>query len=767
MNATEALSLGFQHHQAGRLSEAEAYYRQALALHPDHPDALGLMGVLAHQVGKSELGLQLLRRAVSLQPDNPELHSNLAAMLMAIGKPNDTLPHLRRAVELNPSSATAHRDLGIALVSAGQRDEAIEAFRRALTLSPDFPDAMSHLADALRERGETSEAESLLRRAIELQPDLPQAHLFLGNVLRKIDPQEAVKCYRRAIELAPNSVDAHNNLGSVLLDLGSYDASIKSYEQALAISPDNPAVRENLSLGWGALGSSLQARGDRPGAFDAFEKALALKPDSVDAMLHLAGALAERGQCDQALALNQKALALRPDLPAAHYGLGISLQTSGDVEAALAAHQKAIDLDPGNTHFWDGLLLLLHYSTRHSPQQVFARHREWAERCGLDSIEPMRRASPSRDPDRKLRIGYVSGDFRVHSVAYFIEPTLDAHDAEHFHVTCYSNSAIVDHVTRRLQQHAHEWHSVHGVPDKEVAEQIIADRIDILIDLSGHTPHHRLAVFSRKPASIQCTWLGYPNTTGLKQMDFWISDPHLNPSACAETLSTERIVQLDETFACFRPPDESPEVNALPAPSSGRFTFGSFNNALKLNDQVIALWARLLREVPESRLMLVTPYLSLGTRHETLQRQFAGEGISADRIELLPAQSIESYLKLYHRCDLALDPFPFTGHTVSLQGLWMGVPMVTLVGQTHVSRRGVSILRNLQLDEFIAENPDEYLRIAANAAKDLDRLGTLRASLRDRMRRSPLMDAARFTRSLESRLQEMWREYCRASGRAG
>jgi predicted O-linked N-acetylglucosamine transferase (SPINDLY family) len=363
-----------------------------------------------------------------------------------------------------------------------------------------------------------------------------------------------------------------------------------------------------------------------------------------------------------------------------------------------------------------------------------------------------------RDPDRKpLRVGYISSDFRDHCQSFFTIPLLAHHDRSQFRVFCYCGARRLDAISRRIQGHADEWRNIWGLDDQRAARMIQDDRIDILVELNLHMAGNYLLVLARKPAPVQVTWLGYPGSTGVETIDYRITDPHLDPPGAGESFYSERSIHLPESFWCYDPLTSELAANQLPALTSGLVTFGCLNSFAKVNDRVLELWARVLSVVPGSRLLLICEAPS--ARKRTLEK-LALHGIDSTRIEFSDRLSRQDYLKLYNRIDVALDTFPANGHTTSLDGLWMGVPVVTLPGQTAVSRGGLSIMSNLGLREFVAESEDGFVEIARATSADLRRLAELRLNLRSQMQRSPLMDGPRFARHMEQAYRQMWRRFC-------
>jgi predicted O-linked N-acetylglucosamine transferase (SPINDLY family) len=392
---------------------------------------------------------------------------------------------------------------------------------------------------------------------------------------------------------------------------------------------------------------------------------------------------------------------------------------------------------------------------------IAEEHRRWNQ----VHAEPLRPFilphTNERSPSRRLRIGYVSPDFRAHSVAYFLEGLLEHHDHSQVEVFCYAEVANPDAVTARMEQLAGHWRRITGMPDAEVAELIRHDGIDILVDLAGHTANRRLLVFARKPAPVQVTWLGYPNTTGLDTIDYRLTDHFADPPGSTEHLHSEQLIRLPQSAWCYRPLENPPPVSAPPVHDTGHITFGCFNAMPKINRPLLELWSGILLAVPGSRLLLKNASLGETSMQHQLWKQLQEMGIGPERVEMVGCvPDLSGHLGMYGRVDIALDTFPYHGTTTTCEALWMGVPVVTLAGKTHVSRVGASLLSNLGHQEWIASIPEEYVKIAVELAKDLPRLTALRSTLRERMQASPLMDAAGFARDIEAAYRKIWRTWC-------
>jgi predicted O-linked N-acetylglucosamine transferase (SPINDLY family) len=686
--------LALQHHQAGRLQEAEQIYRQILRQQPEHVDALHLQGLIAHQAGQSKLAADLIRRAIALRPDFAEAYSNL----------------------------------GNALKDDGQIEQAIYACRRAIALRPDLPEAHNNLGNALRDNGQIDQAIDAGRRAVALRADFPEAYNNLGNALGdngQID--QAIDAYREAIALRPNYADAHSNLGSALANKGQLDAAIAAYRQALACDPNLPDAHSNLGV-----------------------------------------ALRDTGLLDEAAAACRAAIALRHNFAEPHITLGNVLKDMGQLDEAMAAYRTAISLRPSFAVAHSNLIYTLHLHPAWDAQCIAEEHRRWNRRHAVPlgpSSGPLHRHPNDRNPDRRLRIGYVSPDFRDHVVGRGLLPLLREHNHQLFEITCYANVRQPDAMTSQFGQNADWWRNIVDLSDEQIAAQIIEDRIDILVDLAGHTANNRLLVFARKPAPVQVSYLGYPGTTGLTAIDYRLTDRFADPPDLTDHLHSERLHRLPRTNWCFAEPPHSPPVGPLPASQRGYVTFGSFNNFAKVTLPMLQAWGRILHQTPGSHLLLKAAGLAAASARDRLSRQFAAQGIDPGRLDVRgPQLDQQSHLGLYNEMDIAMDTFPYHGTTTTCEALWMGVPVITLAGQTHVSRVGVSLLSSIGLNELIASTTDEYERLAVELAGDQGRLSALRLGMRVRMRASPLMDGARFAREVEAAYRQMWRIWCENGG---
>lgn len=630
---------------------------------------------------------------------------------------------LRSRPHRPPEDALALLDEAIDLHRAGRLGEAIARYQRVLLAHPSHLDALNLLGLALAQGRDHALALSAFDRAIVAHPSVAPLHVNRARSLRALGrAAEAASSLMTASSLAPSEAPVWIELGSTLLDAGSAAAAALALERAVALDPRRAESRNALGCAYVSLGRSADA-------FAAFEAALSL----------------------------------RPDYAAPRDNLARALRTSGRVDEAIARFREALELaaQPG-TH--SNLLYTLQFSDRVSPGEVAAEHRRWAERWADAHGAAQRPHANDLDPERRLRVAYLSPDLNQHAVSRFVEPVLGAHDRARFEVFCYADGPLADATTARLLPLADAWVPVGSLDDEALAERVRADRIDLLVDLAGHTAHHRLLVFARRPAPVQITWIGYPHGTGLSSMDYRLTDAVSDPPGATEHLYAEELVRLPETFSCYQPPPDAPPVSLAPSSLGRGFTFGCFNNLSKMTPSVVAAWAALLSSVPGSRLLLRARALSDADTAERVRRDFASHGVDPSRLTL-DARSlpVPEHLGCYADVDIALDPFPYNGTTTTCEALWMGVPVLTLAGSTHASRVGTSLLTHLGLTGCIASDPADLVSRGASLAGDLTALAGLRASLRDRMRASPLCDAARFTAHLERTYRSLWRRCCDAS----
>jgi predicted O-linked N-acetylglucosamine transferase (SPINDLY family) len=736
----------------GQLDESIAAYRHAITLRPNFAEAHNNLGTALKDKGQLDQAIAAYRQAIAIRPNYAEAHSNLGSALKDQGQFDEAIAAYRVAISINPSLPAAYSNLGNALMGKEQIDEAIGSYRQAIALEPTRAGAHNNLGAALATKGQFDEAITAYRQAIALRPGYAEAHNNLGNALKnKGQLDGAIAAYRQSIALKPSFADAHCNLGNALIDKGQFDEAIAASQQAITLRPGYAEAYSNL-------GNALKDLGRLDEAVAAYRQAFALRPGYAEAHYNLGIVLKAKGQLDEAIAAYRQAIASRPNFAEAHNNLGIVLESKGLLDEALAAYRQAVSLDPTDAYHHSNLVLTLNYHPDRDAGEILAEHRAWSDRHARPLLLEMIPHANERSPERALRIGYISADFRWHSVGHFFMPLLEHHDRSIAQIFCYSNVLHPDDMTERMSRSCDVWRNIVGLADEAVAQLVRSDGIDILVDLSGHTARNRLGVFARKPAPIQVTYLGYANTIGMTAIDYRLTDALADPRGMTDELNVEKLWRLPGCAWCYHPPEDAPDIQPR---ENGPITFGCFNAFAKINFKLTAIWAELLNRVPKSRLLLKSAGAGENSVQRRLTSQFAEYGIPDDRIEMLGlVDRPRRHLELYHRVDVALDTHPYHGTTTTCEALWMGVPVVSLAGRTHVSRVGLSLLNCIGLPELIAHSAEEYVSIAAGLARDLPRLAELRRTLRSRMRVSLLMDAPRFTRNIEAAYRGMWRTWC-------
>ncbi len=731
---------------------AETHYRIALEQQPDWANVHTNLGNLLRGQGRAKEAVRQHRLAVELDPENADVHTNLANALLDAGEHRSAAARYRLALRHRPDHAAALIGLGDALATT-DHDGASDAYRRALKVDPTSVEATLGLSRALSQDGEAEAAEDLLRRAIALRGGEPRLLLHLARMLhRQRRLKEAVTLYERAVQAAPADAEAHFAFGVALHELGHVGEARVRLKRAVDLAPGHAGARLRL-------GAVLRALDEHAEAISELTAAVRLAPDDPLPAASLALALAWVARHTEALTIARKVAERHPESADAHMVTGYCYTQQGRIAEALEAFEQAGRLRPDHRMVISNTLFAMLYSDRHSPQEITAAHRELA---GKLDVRPEDRLGPhvDRDPDRPLRIGYLSPDFRNHPVGYFMEPILQNHWTDRYEIVCYSDTAMRDEVNQRLRELPTVWRDTAGWDDDRLGNRIVDDRIDILVDLVGHTAANRSPLLARKPAPIQALYLGYPCTSGLSAMDCVIADGVVIPPD-RESLYCEEVVRLPGCFLCFQPQPKTPEPAPPPVKSNGYLSFGNFNTLAKLSPTTIALWAEVLQEVPDSRLVLKSQALADAATRQRVSDLFDSHGIEKGRVELTqPLQPLSNYLAAYGQVDIVLDTLPYNGGTTTCDALWMGVPVVTLAGDHFFGRMGASILRCVGLADLVADSSSDYVSIAAGLAANQDRLDELRSGLRQIMSQTPLTDADGFTQRLEGTYREMWRRLC-------
>lgn len=614
-----------------------------------------------------------------------------------------------------PGSGIAWKILGAALQL--QNKDALPALQKSTELLPDDAEAHHNLAVARKKLGLLDDAVASYRRAIQLKPNYTLAYSNLGIALRELGQfEEAVSIYRRLVKLEPNSVDAHINLGILLEKLDKLDEAVSSYQRAIQ-----------------------------------------LKPDCAEAHCNLGNALKKLWRLYDAVESYRRAVEIKPDYAEAYKNMGLTLASFGQSDDAIACYRRELELNPDYAEAQSSLLYTLNFSTRLSPWECLEEARYYGRLVSKKAVAPFSSWFCTTQPEC-LRVGIVSGDLSNHPVGYFLEGLLAQIDPKRIELIAYPNDSTTDALTARIKPYFAKWQPVFGLSDPDAARQIHADGIHVLLDMSGHTAKNRLPVFAWRPAPVQVTWLGLPVTTGMAEMDYVLGDPHAIPRG-HENHFSETVWRLPDSYLCFTPPAYPINVNPLPALSNRHITFGSFNNLAKMNDETVALWARILKAVPDSCLYLKAKQLNHENVRMHTQQQFAALGIASERLMLSGAlDTMTEHLSEYNKIDIALDAFPYPGVTTSFDALWMGVPVLSMLGDRFMSLTAKSIAHHASLADWVAADQDDYLAKAVMFASDLKRLADLRAGLRQQVLGSPLFDAPRFAQNLMDALWGMWQD---------
>jgi protein O-GlcNAc transferase len=644
---------------------------------------------------------------------------NNAAAQQRAGHVGEAVVDCRRAIELKPKDAVTFNRIGMILSDCGEIDEAVRMYRRALELNPRASVVEFNMGNALARAGRAAEAMAAYQRAADLQPDLIPALINLAMLQQGAGQlEQSIATLRRALHVRPNDAGAHNNLGLLLMQKEQFNEARAEFLSAIRCAPNHPGGYANLCL-----------------------------------------LLRDSGEPDAAMNYGQKAIAVGPNSAEAHANLGVVYKDLAQIDRALALFTRAAELDPANVTYHSSRLFNANLEAGYTSAAILRDHLAWAEKFA----EPLRARWPAHrndpNPERRLRVGYVSPDLRGHVVAFYLLPLLRNHDRTRFEIFAYNYASKEDLMSAELRRHCDHWQNICGLGDEKVAERILADGIDILVDLTLHMGGARPLLFARKPTPVQVQWLAYPGTSGLSAIDWRLTDPYLDPPGEHDDWYSEKSWRLPHSYWCYEGPADAPAVNELPALAAGHVTFGCLNNFTKMSDGTLARWASVMKAVPRSRLLLMAP---AGWAREHALGVLKGGGIDESRVDFVGFQQRGAYLGSYHQIDIGLDTLPYNGHTTSLDSFWMGVPVVTLVGQTVVGRGGFSQLMNLGMPEVVARSEEDFVRIAAGLAADLPRLSAMRAGLRERMRKSPLTDAEAFARDIETAYRAIWRQWCNA-----
>ena len=699
--------------QRGDHAELERKAELLLAQYPDF--GFGWKALSIAQLSQGKSGLAALQQAALLLPDDAETQNNLGSALYSAGQPDKAVVSYRQAVTIAPTYADAHKNLGTALNAMGQTNAAAQSFRQAIAIKPDYAEAHNDLGTVLQALGQIDSAILGFQRAIELNPAFTQAYCNLGPLLLDAGRfAEASVCFQHILRINSTDAKAHNLLGAAQYALKQYPEALASYRSALAIVPNDYVFLHNLGLAQYAFGQFGET-------IATYDQLIAMRPK--DAVLYndMGNAQLSLGRLDQAIVNYEKGLQVCPELSACHSNLLFALSHSETLDGAA----------------------------------LFAAHRAFAEKFEAPLRTTWPQHSNLRQPDRILQVGFVSGDLFSHVVARFVGPALEhlsAYPSLSLHA--YATHTVDDVATRILKGYFKHWHAVADLSDADLAKQISDDGIDILIDLSGHTQGNRLLTFARKPAPVQVSWLGYPSSTGLQAIDYYLADALVLPTGQFDDQFSEKIVHLP-ALAPFQQSDLAPPVNPLPALANGFVTFGSFNRATKINRSVVRCWAELLRALPSARLLIE------GVAEDAqCMAWLAQEGITGERLSWHGRKGVDAYNALHHQVDICLDTFPYNGATTTWCAVWMGVPTLTIAGTTPAGRYGAAIMGHMGLASFVANDTQDFVRMGVHWAKHLPELADLRAGMRERFGQCPAGQPKRIAIALNDALRTMWQRWC-------
>jgi protein O-GlcNAc transferase len=747
--ATIAWACGAHLHAAGRETDATRHLLRAWSSVAGDAEAGLALARFALETPDLPAGVESLCRAVlALVPDHEGAGSVLGLALAGTGDVGGGIAQLERIAAAHAGSALVGTHLGIAHRISGDLEAACVVLSRVHTAFPDLLPAMVEYAAALAGRGQLSEAAALLHRAVAIAPGDSNAHFLLGVTLRGLhDFESAEVMFEKAHRLGGHP-QALSELATLLLQRGRFAAAAQWFLELLSLKPDSASVHNDLGIALGEL-----SRYDE--AIRLFRRAAELAPTLAQPLVCLSSAYFKQHMVTRAEEEARRAVAVAPRNPDALMALANALQAFGRYSESVPTLRTVIEVAPEASHAWSNLLLAFNYLDESTPQSLLDEHRRFGARP--ECRERRRPAEFVRKAGaRRLRIGYMSPDFRNHVVGRFAEPVLRAHDRNAVEVICYSVSRKSDASTARFREIADLWRDLAGQDDDDAERIVLADELDVLVDLSGHTADNRLQLLARRLAPVQVTWLGYPNGTGLAAMDWRLTDAIADPAPDADAHSTERLFRLPDVFIVYDPPKDAPEVAPTPCLAAGHVEFGVFNNYQKVTDRALACWREILERVPGAIMKIKTPVMGDDGLQAALRSRLEALGFDLGRVRLMgPVPSLVGHLQSMAATDIALDTFPYNGTTTTCESLWMGLPLITLAGDRHSSRVSASLLNAIGHGDLVAHDDADYIERAVALALDPERLARLRGRIRPDMAASPLVDIPRFARALERAYGQM------------
>ncbi|KAL5545792.1 hypothetical protein UlMin_005479 [Ulmus minor] len=737
-NACALTHCGILYKDEGRLVDAAESYKKALeADHTYKPAAECLaivltdLGTSLKLAGNTQEGIQKYFDALEVDPHYAPAYYNLGVVYSEMMQYDVALSYYEKAALERPMYAEAYCNMGVIYKNRGELETSIACYERCLSVSPNFEIAKNNMAIALTDLG----------TKVKLEGDINQGIAY----------------YKKALYYNWHYADAMYNLGVAYGEMLKFDMAIVFYELAFHFNPHCVEACNNL-------GVIYKDRDNLDKAVECYQMALSIKPNFSQSLNNLGVVYTVQGKMDAAASMIEKAIVANPSYAEAYNNLGVLYRDAGNISAAVDAYERCLNIDPDSRNAGQNRLLAMNYINEGDDNRLFEAHRDWGRRF-MRLFPQFTSWDNPKDPERPIIIGYVSPDYFTHSVSYFIEAPLAHHDYAKFKVIVYSAVVKADAKTMRFREKVLKkggiWREIYGVDEKTVASMVREDKVDILVELTGHTANNKLGTMACRPAPVQVTWIGYPNTTGLPTIDYRITDSLADPPETKQK-HVEELVRLPECFLCYTPSPEAGPVCPTPALSNGFVTFGSFNNLAKITPKVLQVWARILCAVPNSRLIVKCKPFCCDSVRQRFILMLEQLGLESLRVDLLPLILLNhDHMQAYSLMDISLDTFPYAGTTTTCESLYMGVPCVTMAGSVHAHNVGVSLLSKVGLGHLIAKNEDEYVQLALQLASDVTALSNLRMGLRDLMAKSPVCDGPKFTLGLESAYREMWRRYCK------
>ncbi|KAL2250806.1 probable UDP-N-acetylglucosamine--peptide N-acetylglucosaminyltransferase SPINDLY [Sesamum indicum] len=737
-NACALTHCGILYKDEGRLVEAAEMYQKALKADPSYKLAAECLAIVLTDLGTSlklagntQEGIQKYYEAIKIDPHYAPAYYNLGVVYSEMMQYDTALNCYEKAAIERPMYAEAYCNMGVIYKNRGDLESAIACYERCLTVSPNFEIAKNNMAIALTDLG----------TKVKLEGDINQG----------------VAYYKKALYYNWHYADAMYNLGVAYGEMLKFDMAIVFYELAFHFNPHCAEACNNL-------GVIYKDRDNLDKAVECYQMALSIKPNFSQSLNNLGVVYTVQGKMDAAASMIEKAIVANPTYAEAYNNLGVLYRDAGNISLAVEAYEQCLKIDPDSRNAGQNRLLAMNYINEGTDDKLYEAHRDWGRRF-MRLFPQYTSWDNIKDPERPLVIGYVSPDYFTHSVSYFIEAPLIYHDYANYKVVVYSAVVKADAKTNRFRERVLKnggtWRDIYGIDEKKVASMVREDKIDILVELTGHTANNKLGMMACRPAPVQVTWIGYPNTTGLPTIDYRITDALADPPDTKQK-HVEELVRLPNSFLCYTPSPEAGPVCPTPALSNGFVTFGSFNNLAKITPKVLQVWARILCAVPNSRLIVkCKPFCCDSVRQQFLST-LEKLGLESLRVDLLPLILLNhDHMQAYSLMDISLDTFPYAGTTTTCESLYMGVPCVTMGGSVHAHNVGVSLLKTVGLSNLVAKNEDEYVEMALQLASDITALSNLRMKLRDLMIKSPLCDGSEFTQHLESAYRNMWWRYCK------